>query len=174
MQIDEDRLFETYFRRFGAPVHSFALRRADAETAQDVTAETFLVAWRRRAEMPAEPLPWLYGIARGVLANDRRAGDRRSRLAARVAAQPAPVGSSADHEILRALAVLRENDREALLLSAWEGLSASQAGKVLGCTPAAFAVRLHRARRRLESVLAETAGRGDEAQPERPIPEVPA
>lgn len=174
MQIEDERLFETYFRRFAAPVHSFALRRADAETAKDVTAETFLVAWRRRSEMPPEPLPWLYGIARGVLANDRRASDRRSRLAARVAAQPAPARPGSDHELLRALAGLRENDREALLLSAWEGLSAKQAATVLGCSPTAFAVRLHRARRRLEAVLAEVPGEPDQAQPEGSIPEVSA
>ena len=174
MQIDEDRLFETYFRRYGGRVHAFALRRGDAGTAQDVTAETFLVAWRRRSQMPAEPLPWLYGIARGVLANDRRGSERQTRLRARIAAEPPAVPTGADHEILRALAGLREPDREALLLSAWEGLPARQAAEVLGCSTAAFAVRLHRARRRLESVLSEMALEGEAPKPKRSIPEVSA
>lgn len=172
MQIDQARLFETYFRRYAGPVHAYALRRADPATAQDVAAETFLVAWRRRSEMPAEPLPWLYGIARGVLANDRRASGRQSRLVARIAAEPAPPGAEADHEILHALARLRESDREAILLSAWEGLSTRQAAKVVGCSPSAFAVRLHRARRRLESALAEMAAEGGSTNPDRSIPEV--
>jgi RNA polymerase sigma factor (sigma-70 family) len=129
VQIDEERLFETHFRGYAGRVHAFALRRADPEVAQDVTAETFLVAWRRRAEMPPEPLPWLYGIARGVLANERRTSNRRLSLAARLAAEPAAPdsGSDSDHEVLQALASLRESDREALLLSAWEGLSTKEA-----------------------------------------------
>jgi len=174
VQIEEDRLFETYFRRYAGRVHAYALRRADGETAQDVAAETCLIAWRRRSEMPVEALPWLYGIARGVLANHRRAGLRRSRLAARLAAEPPTTPSPDDHEILAALGALREADREALLLSAWEGLPAKQAASVLGCSPAAYAVRLHRARRRLGAVLAEAAAEPDRAHPERSIPEVSA
>ena len=47
--------------------------------------------------------------------------------------------------------------REALLLIAWEGLSVSEAAVVVGCSRGAFAVRLHRARRRLSVALAHTA-----------------
>jgi RNA polymerase sigma factor (sigma-70 family) len=163
VQIDEERLFETHFRGFAGRVHAFALRRADPEAAQDVTAETFLIAWRRRAEMPPEPLPWLYGIARGVLANERRTSNRRLSLAARIAAEPTPSDTSAagDHEVLLALAGLRESDREALLLSAWEGLSTREAAGVVGCTAATFAVRLHRARKRLARVLGELSAEAD-------------
>jgi hypothetical protein len=64
VQIDEEELFETCFRGYAAQVHAFALRRAEPEAAHDATGETFLIAWRRRAEMPTEPLPWLYGIPR--------------------------------------------------------------------------------------------------------------
>jgi RNA polymerase sigma-70 factor, ECF subfamily len=173
VQIDEEALFETYFRGYAAQVHAFALRRAEPEAAQDVTGETFLVAWRRRAEMPAEPLPWLYGIARRVLANEHRAVSRRQALAARIAAEPARDGAVArDDEILQALAALRESDREALLLTAWDGLSAKEAGTVVGCSAATFAVRLHRARRRLARVLIELAAEGDPASCESSIPEV--
>lgn len=76
----EDReLAEALYLRYARAVHLYALRRINADAAQDVTAETFLVAWRRRASMPADPLPWLYAIARRVLANQRRSATRQRR-----------------------------------------------------------------------------------------------
>jgi RNA polymerase sigma-70 factor, ECF subfamily len=178
VQIDEERLFETHFRGYAALVHAFALRRADPEAAQDITEETFLIAWRRREEMPPEPLPWLYGIARGVLANERRTSNRRLSLAARIAAEPAAPDTidDGDHEVLQALASLRESDREALLLSAWEGLSTREAASAVGCSAATFAVRLHRARIRLARVLGEasraTDPEPDAVRPNNSVPEV--
>ncbi len=176
MQIDEELLFERCFRGHAAAVHSYALRRADREAAQDVTAETFLIAWRRRAEMPETPLPWLYGIARGVLANERRAANRRHALAAHLAAAPrAPgAGSPGEHHLLEALAALREADREALLLSAWEGLSIRETAGVLGCSAPAAAVRLHRARRRLGHLLAEIDAQANRVCANVSLPEASA
>ena len=55
MQIDGVGLFDAYFRGHAARVYAFALRRTDPQAAQEVIAETFLIAWRRRAEMPTEP-----------------------------------------------------------------------------------------------------------------------
>jgi RNA polymerase sigma-70 factor (ECF subfamily) len=178
VQIDEERLFETHFRGYAGRVHAFALRRADAEAAQEVTAETFLIAWRRRTEMPPDPLPWLYGIARRVLANERRTSNRRLSLAARIAAEPASpdVTGDGNHEVLQALASLRESDREALLLSAWEGLSTREAAGVVDCTAATFAVRLHRARKRLARLLDQQSAEADPAAdavcPTNSVPEV--
>jgi RNA polymerase sigma-70 factor (ECF subfamily) len=124
--------------------------------------------------MPTEPLPWLYGIARRVLANEQRAANRRLALITRMAAQPAPPDGSAapDRDILEALAALREIDREALLLTAWEGLSAREAATVVGCSATAFAVRLHRARRRLARVVIELAAEDDAGSCKSSIPEV--
>ncbi len=177
MQIDEEALFnfDGYFRGHAGRVHAYLLRRADADCAQDATAETFLIAWRRRSEMPAEPLPWLYGIARGVLANELRAANRRAALASRIAAQPPAwsPGVGGDHEILEELAELRENDREAQLLCAWEGLSTREAATVLGCSAAAFAVRLHRARGRLARVLQQTGAETELTPASDAVPEVP-
>ena len=65
-------------------VLAFAMRRADPDTAHDVLSETFLVAWRRIDELPAEPRPWLLGTARKVLANHRRAAERRGALHERI------------------------------------------------------------------------------------------
>lgn len=174
MQIDEGELFDACFRGFAARVHAFALRRSDPEAAQDVTAETFLIAWRRRAEMPSEPLPWLYGIARGVLANELRSANRRGALRARIAAEAPPreQPGPGEHRILGALASLRAGDREALLLCAWEGLSTREAALVMRCSPAAFAVRLHRARRRLARALDGPARQSDPCPRNEAVPEV--
>lgn len=144
-------LFDEHFRG----VSGYARRRAAVGDADDAVAETFLLAWRRLDEVPAEARAWLLAVARRVLANQRRATERRSSLAVRVAGEPAPEAhpSIADAPILRALAELRESDRELLLLIAWDGLSTDEAAVVLGCTGAAAKVRLHRARRRLRGAL---------------------
>jgi RNA polymerase sigma-70 factor (ECF subfamily) len=174
VQIDEVGLFDAYFRGHAARVYAYALRRTDRQAAQDVTSETFLIAWRRRAEMPTEPLPWLYGIARGVLANEMRAANRRGALASRIAFEAHPSASAAtgDHQILEALADLRESDREALLLCAWEGLSTKEAAAVVGCGAASFAVRLHRARGRLSRVLDEMEAEPDPVRSKDAVTEV--
>lgn len=138
-------------------------KRRSAADHEDLTTEVFLVAWRRRDELPVEPLPWLYGVARRVLANHRRAGDRRDALAERAAAhaaaaEPDPadaVGLRTD--LARALGQLTERDRELVLLVAWEGLTVGEAAAALGCRRGAAAVRLHRARRRLHTALNDDA-----------------
>ncbi|HEY1833170.1 MAG TPA: RNA polymerase sigma factor [Solirubrobacteraceae bacterium] len=174
VRIDDERQFEESFRALAGHVYAYALRRADPDVAQDVTAETFLIAWRRRGRLPAEPLPWLYGIARRVLANERRSANRRAALEAHIAAQPARAVSGERHGLLEALARLSERDREVLLLTAWEGLSTQEAARATGCTSAALAVRLHRARRRLAQTLAEGAAEADPTPPTHPVPEVSA
>jgi RNA polymerase sigma-70 factor (ECF subfamily) len=145
---------------YGA-VRGYALRRADPDTAQEVVAETFVVAWRRLDDVPDEALPWLFGVARRVLANQRRGAARRDALATRMAersCEPA-VGDPLDAvaadsgRVRRALDTLGERDREALMLVAWEGLPADVAARAFGCSRATFAVRLHRARRRLADAL---------------------
>ena len=153
--------FEELFRSNYAPVRAYALRRAPSNVAQDVVAETFLVAWRRLDDVPEDALPWLYGVARRVLANERRSADRRAALEERVATEVAtgePGDAServGDAELVRtALAGLSDKHREALMLVAWHGLTGSRAARAAGCTPAAFAVRLHRARAKLAAQLA--------------------
>ena len=162
MEPTRNERFERIFREHYAAVRSYALRRAPPDMAPDVVAETFLVAWRRLDDVPEDPLPWLYGVARRVLANARRSADRslalerRLATAAAVPAGPGDPGESVgEAEIARAaLAGLSERDRETLMLVAWEGLSSARAASAAGCTRAAFAVRLHRARARLAAQLA--------------------
>src|SRR5690242_8010056 len=156
---DDRERFERLYRENFRAVLRFAATRIDPERAKDVVAETFLVAWRRLDEVPDEPLPWLLGVARRVIAGQFRSQTRREALASRLRAQdedaaPDPASALADRdEALAAFATLGERDREVLRLVTWDGLSAAEAADVLGVTRLALTVRLHRARRRLERAL---------------------
>lgn len=152
------RLFSEYY----PPVLAFARRRLGSDAAQDVVAETFLTAWRRLDEITGEPLPWLYRIAGHAVANQRRSQVRRSRLDDRARrlmdeeAAPDPAEAVTERGLLvEAFSSLSERDREVLRLVTWEGLSVGGAAYVLDCSPAAFKVRLHRARRRLTRLLGD-------------------
>jgi RNA polymerase sigma-70 factor (ECF subfamily) len=148
-------------------VLGFAIRRSDDRaTAEEAVSETFLVAWRRLDAVPHEPLPWLLGVARKVIANQRRAAGRRNPdgplVPLEAVADPAPGAGVADlvadrEAFAEAFAALGPADREVLALVNWDGLSPKEAATVLDCTPATFYLRLHRARRRL---LKELEARG--------------
>lgn len=153
-QRDRQQRFETLFADHYEAVLAYALRRVVRELAEEAAAETFTVAWRRFEDLPREPRPWLFGVARRVLADQRRSQRRRASLQTRLAAQPAPNPSSAGSVgVLPALARLREQDRELLLLVAWEGLEPAEAARALGISRIAVRVRLHRARKRLAAEL---------------------
>jgi RNA polymerase sigma-70 factor, ECF subfamily len=152
--------FERVFNDCYEPVLRYATRRVAADAVQDVVSETFLIAWRRQADLRGEPLPWLLGIARRVAATQRRGSARREALRERLHAEQAPVQAGAgieagDPRLGQALAYLPERDREALMLIAWDGLDHRTAAQVMGCTTGSLTVRLHHARRRLARALAE-------------------
>jgi RNA polymerase sigma-70 factor (ECF subfamily) len=158
MADDRERFEELYRANFRA-VLRFAAARIDPERAKDVAAETFLVAWRRLDDVPAEPRAWLLGVARKVIAGQFRSQTRRDALATRLggaaherAHDPATALADRD-EALAAFAALGERDREVLRLVAWDGLNTDEAAEVLGVTRLAFTVRLHRARKRLDRAL---------------------
>ena len=160
--------FEALYEAHAGAVRTYLRRRgADASAADDLVADVFLVVWRRLDDVPADSLPWLLGVARRVLANHRRGDARsmalRSRLTDEELASGQPHTSHTDREspVMRALLSLEARDREVLLLIAWDGLERSQAAAALGIGTRAFAMRLHRARRRFERALALT-----EAHPE--------
>jgi len=172
--------FGRLYREHGRAILAYALRRAgDPEDAADVVAETFLIAWRRLGDVPTGDRArlWLYGVARRVLANRHRAEQRRTRLGERLAeslrtelaTHAMPRGEAA--EALRAMGELSEGDRELLLLVSWEELSPGEAARVLGVSPLAARSRLHRARRRLRTLLEEresAAGKSPELEMEEP------
>jgi RNA polymerase sigma-70 factor (ECF subfamily) len=154
--VSEERFVELWTAH-GPRVLAYALRHVDPDSAQDVLSETFLVAWRRLAAVPDDPLPWLLVVARNTIANVRRSTARQARLTTelerfREVAEPATAADvlATDRAaVLDRLAELTPREREALLLVAWDGLSAKQAAKVAGCSLPAFHVRLFRARQRL-------------------------
>jgi RNA polymerase sigma factor (sigma-70 family) len=153
------RLFEALYEQHASAVKGYAMRRIDPARADDVVAEVFLVAWRRLDDIPAEPRPWLFGVARRVLANERRRAARQDAFLDRL--EPPPSGSAdpadglmlSDRPLRDALRNLSETDRDALLLTAWEGLNHRDAARALGVREATFSVRLHRAKRRLGRAL---------------------
>ena len=157
--------FEALFAAHHAPVRAYVRRRAPTELVDDVVADTFLVVWRRLDRVPtADPVPWLLAVARRQLANQLRAQRRRGALGERLQAllSPAPPAwqppGGLDPELAAAMATLSQAEREALLLVAWEGLDGERAARAADCTPAAFRVRLHRARRRVAAALGERPG----------------
>jgi RNA polymerase sigma-70 factor, ECF subfamily len=163
---DERRMrFEGLFRSHADAVRGYALRRTDPDDVDDVVAETFLVAWRRLDDVPANAAPWLLGVARRVLSNRRRSDRRVISLSDRLVERERrkPDAATDDSDLLSTIEValdrLPEKEREALRLLAWEGLSTGEAAIVLRCTRATLAVRVHRARRRLIGIIdRQTAG----------------
>src|SRR5580658_517013 len=120
--------FEALYRAHVRSVLAYALTHTSREDAQGVVANTFLVAWRRFDDVPADPLPWLIGVARRILADQRRAEARRAAFAVRLTQEP--VATQASHDdvaaaivmrgsIREALSRLRSEDREVLILVAW-------------------------------------------------------
>lgn len=160
-----DRLAVAWARHSGAVLAYAARRTTSPEDAADVLAETFLIAWRRIEALPAEPdsRPWLFTVARNVLANQQRATRRRAAATEALVAEAArtvaahhraPDDEPGSAALGRALARLTAADREVLLLAGWEGLTPAEIAVVVACSPAAARVRLHRARRRLRVLLA--------------------
>jgi RNA polymerase sigma-70 factor, ECF subfamily len=145
--------FREVFAHLGA-VTAYARRRGSVD-ADGLAAEVMTIAWRRLDDVPADDArPWLFATARNLLLAERRQASRRT-----VQVEPEPGReqelAGIDPALARGLRALSPTDREALLLIAWEELTPSEAARALGINPAAFRVRLLRARRRLRAKLEE-------------------
>jgi len=158
--------FETIVSIVGEPLRRYAARRTDAETAQDVVADSFLVIWRRLDDVPyGGELPWCYAVARNCLANAQRSARRQRGLLLRLVRLDPPraqfddVQDLPDDALYRALASLKPNDRELLRLWAWEELRPAEIAVVLETTTNAVNIRLHRARRQLAALLEPDTGK---------------
>lgn len=152
--------FRSLYDRHYDAIYSYFLRRSSAANAQDLTAEVFLVAWRRIDDVPRgeETLLWLYGVAGNVAAHQRRSVARGLRLETRLRSvatnrvdgpEPQVVRRAEYDRVLAATAKLRPADQEILRLAAWEELPHDQISRLLGCSLAAVDQRLHRAKKRL-------------------------
>jgi RNA polymerase sigma factor (sigma-70 family) len=165
----EPERFAGVFDRHYDGIHGFVARRLGAGLADDLAAETFLVAFdrRRRYDLAyADARPWLYGIASNLVARHRRTELRRYRALARagagVVAEDGDVAGRLDAEALRgrlaaALAQTADRDREVLLLVAWAQLTPDEAARALGIPAGTARSRLHRARRLTRAALADVA-----------------
>ncbi|MFE9603040.1 RNA polymerase sigma factor [Streptomyces hokutonensis] len=147
------------------PLHRYLVRRTAPDMVEDVLSETMLVLWRRIDHVPGlrngslpdrdEVLPWCYGVARGCLANARRADGRRLRLVERLmSVQQPPVPVVTDHgDLHTVLDALGELDREVIRLWAWEELAPRQIAEATGMTANAVSMRLHRAKKKIAEQL---------------------
>ncbi|NYI04560.1 RNA polymerase sigma factor [Allostreptomyces psammosilenae] len=173
MTTDEDeRRFVEWYEAYYADISAYMRRRLPEAQVADAVADVFLVAWRRQGEVPRErPLPWLYGVARRTVANLRRRGDRSRDLLEVLGRTssgtlPDPAGElSTRLAVVRAFGQLSELEQEVLRLALWEGLSTREGAKVLSCAPATYAMRLHRARRRLRRLLEDEPSAEPPTQP---------
>jgi RNA polymerase sigma factor (sigma-70 family) len=162
--MSNDETFAAAYREHYWAVSRYVARRLDGRTSEveEVVAEVFAVAWRRRSDLPASPLPWLYGVARNCLSNAVRGYGRRRRLVDKLGhdetAHGRQIVDSPDSErpgawVHDALARLAPADQEVLRLTTWEELGIDEVAVALGCGNRAAAMRLHRARRRLRAEI---------------------
>jgi RNA polymerase sigma factor (sigma-70 family) len=165
---DDAERFRQLYKENYTPLIGYARRRTPtSDDAADVIAETFLVAWRNLQKVPPGEgtTPWLFGIARGVLANQARGARRRSQLAQRVnyelqSQTESQAPSTTDFNLIaEAFTRLSPMDQEILRLSAWEGLGPTELAIALDCSLGAAKVRLFRARARMRKSLERREGR---------------
>ncbi|WP_336026587.1 RNA polymerase sigma factor [Geodermatophilus sp. FMUSA9-8] len=152
---DDRTRFEELYRDTRTPLLAYLSRRAPADDAADLLAEVYLVAWRRRADLPAgdEQRLWLYGVARRLVAEHYRTSGTRAdaehEAGDAVNRPQSPPISARDTAVHRALDSLNDVDRELVTLTVWERLSPAEAARVVGISANTARVRLHRARARL-------------------------
>lgn len=151
-----DRFRELYDAAYPR-IMAYTLRRArNREDALDAVSETFIVVWRRLDDIPEGrgAVPWVYGVARRLLANQYRSLDRKAGLEKRLKDDRSSGSGEQSFDLVHdALAGLRSGDREILTLAAWDDLDNGEIAEVLGVSESNVAVRLHRARKRLAREL---------------------
>jgi RNA polymerase sigma-70 factor (ECF subfamily) len=157
---EPDKIFTAVYERHHRQVYAYAVGRVGRQLADEVVAETFLVAWRRFAALPrGVPLPWLLAVARNVVRERYRDEIRHQAVTAEMRAWTGDAvvdvadGVTERAAVLAALAGLSDEDRELLTLVAWQGLAPAEAARVVGCSTGTYFVRLHRARKRFENAI---------------------
>lgn len=173
--------FSELYRRTRVDVLAFLLRRCStAEDAADCLAETYLLAWKKRDEMPggAETRPWLFGVARNVMRRGNELRDRTAAAASALAAEVERAGAvcfppdvEEPDPMMAAIAKLPELDREIITMLIWDELAPREVAAVLGLTPNVVRVRAHRARAKLKSAFAnQDPDGGPEPEPSVALP----
>jgi RNA polymerase sigma factor (sigma-70 family) len=162
-----DRQFGSLFVSHYDDVLGYCVRRTTFLEAEDAASEVFTIAWKRIDDLDWDTAaPWLFGIARGVLSNQRRSTSRRVRLTEKVGSMgeghiEAPdvivIRREQDQQVMDVLEGLRETDSEILMLSTWEELSAPEIATALNISVSAAEQRLHRAKQRFTAALERTS-----------------
>ncbi|MFE3633515.1 RNA polymerase sigma factor [Streptomyces sp. NPDC059168] len=168
---EEPDAFALIFDRHADDIHRYIARRLGSDTADDLMAETFVIAFQRRRRYdPSHPhaRPWLYGIATNLIGRHRRDEARRLRALSRMASLPEGREERAGPEdavmdglgtaegrgsLAGALAGLPARYRDVLLVIAWGELDYTEAARALGLPVGTVRSRLHRARTRLRRAL---------------------
>jgi RNA polymerase sigma-70 factor (ECF subfamily) len=159
-----DARFERLFADHRDAVWKYCCRRVHRNDVADAVAEVFLVAWRRIDQVPDEPEAslWLYGVARNVIRNMKRATVRRQRFLDKLASlrqaetpsvEIQVVRRAQDRELLAAVARLKPLEQELLRLRTWEELSLAEIAAVVGSSARSVESRLARVRRKLAASL---------------------
>jgi RNA polymerase sigma factor (sigma-70 family) len=173
--------FRAFYRAHYRTVCRYLSVRTDRDVVEDVAAETFLVAWRRQADLPHHAVPWLLNTAGKCLANHRRSRERSDALVDRLGGLLQGPRAGIDDALVRggqrralhvALTGLSDHDRELLLLSLWDGLAPREIASVLEVNPVVLRARLHRASRRLRESLGAALG-DEESGAGNPLREPP-
>ncbi|MFF2126738.1 RNA polymerase sigma factor [Streptomyces olivochromogenes] len=165
--LQQPEAFAHLYDRYAADIHRYVTRRLGAEAADDVTSETFLVAFRTRRRFHASAAsarPWLYGIAAKPIGRQRRSELRMLKAYTRTGWDPV-MESWAEHadsrvvaqgmhrELAGALAGLSAGDRHVLLLVAWAEFSYQEVADALEIPLGTVRSRLNRARRKIRTAL---------------------
>ncbi|HJQ50662.1 MAG TPA: RNA polymerase sigma factor [Gaiellaceae bacterium] len=170
------RSFENAFEAEFSSLHRYLARRLGASAADEIAAETFAVAFRNWDRLdPERPVrPWLYGIAANLVRHHWRKEQRMLQAYARTGVDPvAPDELAAverldaqalQRELAEALAALRPEEREVLLLHAWAELSDSEIADALGLPLGTVKSRLSRTREGLRNQFADVGQEAVEAQ----------
>lgn len=167
LSLEEPTRFGEVFRRHAPALHRYAARRLGGPDADDVVAETFHIAFRKRDRYdPARPdaRPWLWRIAANLVRRHHRTETRHYRALARTGVDPVLEGfadrvsarvdaQSVSKPLAAALAGLSARDRDVLLLVAWGDLTYEEVASVLSVPVGTVRSRLHRARKRVRAAL---------------------
>jgi RNA polymerase sigma-70 factor (ECF subfamily) len=169
--------FAELFHRHSGEIGRYVTRRVGPGIAEDIVAETFLIAFRRRDSYDGsqqDARPWLYGIATNVMRRHRRDEVRALRALERTGIDPVMTESFADRVdgrvsaaetsrlLAPALARLNAGQRDVLLLTAWAGLTLDQIAEVLGIPHGTARSRLNRARTKIRAALVGAQERKDD------------